>query len=677
MANVRMVPVYLPPEAERRLKDVLRKKVRWLTQCWRDYHQVKLPYWRRMYRAQPRSPQKTFPFQGASNLVVPIVSIYVDSLHARYMAARFQTEPLWVAKAITEIEGIEPIRAALEKFMGYVGITESLMDLYRVYNSFSKEAIKLGTSVIKSAWTREVQQQIVDSGDFDKAQTREIIKEGPNPVKLRLEDWMIPINAADEDHTDLIVERIRLSKDQMEQRAFLNVYDRKAVATALTSPDNVAPDMMEREREDMAGVRTAQGGEWAEWHVYEIHMKYFVPAGHIGIGQYDNQEDGSRTVGLAQSESTSAGHYRIVCTYHEKSDALLRCVYNFYPENGNPYVSSRLIVEEDIFPGIGFGEALSGIQQGATAVKNQRVDNGTIANTRIWKVRTTATQAMAMSMFPNAMIPVNAPDDITPEQLGDVYPSAFEEEQSNYDLADKTAGVGQSMQAQGAGSVGKTRGVYSALGTMSLQQAGNSRSDMRVCDLSYPHTKLGQKTALQFAHFGVPDNLVELFGPKDGALIKQAFMAENFGKLAIPIRAATASINQEVERQNRQLLVGQTAQFFEQISNMMVAISNPQIPPDNRDYLIRVIHGATQLERALVRSFGLDDIEQFIPEPNITPLPPPQPQPPGGPGGGGPEVSQGQGGQGAPGGGNGASANPGIGAAGFGGLRGPVQMPRQ
>lgn len=674
MANPRMVPVYLTPEANERLRVILRKKVRWLLECYRDYHRTKLPYWRKMYRAQPRSPRKTFPFEGASNLVVPIVSIYVDSLHARVMASQFQTSPLWVAEAITEMEGIEPMRAAREKFMGYVGIEPSQMDLYRVYDSFFREAIKLGTSVIKAPWTREISKQILDMGDGPDGQ--DVVFEGCRAKKLRLEDFMIPINAEDEDHTDLIVERIRLNQSELEQRRFSGIYEAAPTTRALTMPDQVSPDAIEIEREETAGVRTAQGYDWKEWHVYEIHMKYFVPNAHIGVGTFDNQDDpDSMSIGLATDDSgegvmTRAGYYKIIATYHEKSDSLLRCVYNFYPDNSNPYVTSRLIAEEDIFPGVGFAEALSGIQQGATAIKNQRIDNGTLANTRIWKVRTTATQAMAMSLFPNAMIPVNAPDDLTPEQLGDIYPSSFQEEQSNYDLADKAAGVGQSMQAQGAGSVGKTRGVYSALGTMALQQAGNSRSDMRVCDLRYSHVKLGQKVSRMFQHFGVPQGLLDIFGQTDALLIKQAFEWENYKKVAIPIRAATASINQEVERQNRQLLVGQTAEFFGQISQMMIAISNPQIPPDNRDYLMRVIHGATMLERALVRSFGLPDVEQFIPEPHINPVPP---QPPGGPGeGSAPVPPGGQGGPGAPPGGGGAQANPGLGAPGFPGLRGPA-----
>ena len=96
-----MVHVTLSEEAEGRLADYLFRKIEWLKRCYHIYHTDRIPYWRRLIEARPPFPIKNFPWQNASNLVVGLVPDMVDSMAAKFMSAIFQTEPLWVARAVT------------------------------------------------------------------------------------------------------------------------------------------------------------------------------------------------------------------------------------------------------------------------------------------------------------------------------------------------------------------------------------------------------------------------------------------------------------------------------------------------------------------------------------------------------------------------------------------------
>src|SRR5678809_856997 len=45
--------------------------------------------WQRDYWAKPTNEKGTFPFHGASTLVIPLNAIAIEAVHARHMTTRF------------------------------------------------------------------------------------------------------------------------------------------------------------------------------------------------------------------------------------------------------------------------------------------------------------------------------------------------------------------------------------------------------------------------------------------------------------------------------------------------------------------------------------------------------------------------------------------------------------
>ena len=180
------------------------------------------------------------------------------------------------------------------------------------------------------------------------------------------------------------------------------------------------------------------------------------------------------------------------------------------------------------------------------------------------------------------------------------------------------------MQGVGAGTQGK-RGIYTAQGTLAVMQEGNRRTDLNISDMRYSHTRLGRILLSDYAHNKVRPSLLEIFGEKSD-LIKQALETVKDGKLGLPIYSSSASINKEVEKQSKMMLIGLMRQHYTGIAQMIAQISGPTIPPDVKEYLSKVIEASNIVMKSTLKDFDMEDVDILVPEvkPSASQ---PQPQP--------------------------------------------------
>jgi hypothetical protein len=140
-------------------KDTLKQIESWLNEKLDEYisshanlHQSKIPKWRKLYLGQPESATKSFPFPGASNIVVQIIGDRTDTLIAWVLGFMFATAPLWhyaYPSAVDSASEANRKRELLEEFMDIVGYEPSELDLYRIYGQWFTDVPKLGTSFVQ------------------------------------------------------------------------------------------------------------------------------------------------------------------------------------------------------------------------------------------------------------------------------------------------------------------------------------------------------------------------------------------------------------------------------------------------------------------------------------------------------------------------------------------------
>jgi hypothetical protein len=548
--------------------------------------------WRKMYEAIPAEETREFPWHNASNLVVPVVAIHTDTLLARVLSAILKTKPYWAVRMLGDYANTAPPgeRDALEEFLQYVALEPEELDLYRVEREWFAEIIKLGTGILKVPWLKTVEDVMAPAGDGlgRPSWGKKTVYDGPRPEKLRFEDFKYPVYEPTLEAMDFKYHIVHLQKEQLEERAFRQVYKQAAVTEMLKSPDRTSPSLTQSQNEQSAKVATIPGYGYAEWDVCECHFKYRVDDSHIA---------------------------RVIVSYHEKSSQILRSYYHYYP--GEIFIAGRLFYRDDMFPGMGFAETLGTFQEELSQIHNQRRDNMTIANMKAFRVDPDSNLNKGYRMYPSGMVP-GKKDEIEPLDMGTPVQGEIDSENLSMSLADRRSGVSPPMQGQGSGTNTK-RGIYTAMGTLSVMQEGNTRTDLNITDIRYAHTKVGRLLCKLYAQFGIGDR--ELMFGERGKQIKDALNAMQSGKVALPVYAATSSVNLEIEKQNDMMLMNISERYHQTIAAMLQAISSPMTPEPIRKYTEKAVMAANALMQSVFRHFGHDEVDRLAPKPDVEPAP--------------------------------------------------------
>jgi hypothetical protein len=150
------------------------------------------------------------------------------------------------------------------------------------------------------------------------------------------------------------------------------------------------------------------------------------------------------------------------------------------------------------------------------------------------------------------------------------------------------------------------------MGTLAVMQDSNTRVAHRLSDFRHSHVKLVGLITDMYGAMGL-GRKGSLFG-LDDKLLEEALNDFLERKVRIPIRAATASANKEVTKQNELLLNQAISMYVKETSAQMQAIQNAGLPPQYKKWLQGVIKSKTRLMQQIVRDFQLSDQpEEYIP----------------------------------------------------------------
>ena len=376
-----------------------------------------------------------------------------------------------------------------------------------------------------------------------------------------------------------------MSRLDIEALLYDPTYDKETITEILKNPTRQGPDRTEQEIENDTEVRTDIGPHSQIWDIYQVYFPWDTPS----------------------------GRYRLIAEYDLHNRKRLKGVFNWLPENSLPYVEARLGSDGERAYGFGFCEMLKDHQEEIAAIHNRRGDAATLSNTNILRVDFGSQMDTQFSIYPNALFP-GAKDSIEVLPLGRDARETIKDEQMTLQLATDRAGVGPSASGSGAGTVNK-KGAYSAMGSFQTMQEGNTRANLNITEFRHSHYVFGRLLTLYYAHFGVNKRDIDAMG-RQGKHLSKAMENIKSGRLILPIRAATGSINKEIEKQNLMLLLNNHRAHVQMIMQLMQSLSNPMAPPPLQDYICQVIIASNALMRKITKDFLPEgDPDQFLPEP--------------------------------------------------------------
>lgn len=566
------------------LEKYIDDNIRTLRSQWKTLRETKITAWRRIYRGVPKEKYKSFPWKNAANLVPRIVSSFTDQLTARLIMGLYGTDPLFAAGLLgtfKEDEKAEEQRSAVEEFLTSYGKSPDELNLFYAEYAWMHNANKYGFAALKHTWEHVV-EQVAEAEVGGEVIFNQYTKyDGPRPLSILFEKFMCPLNIADFRQANMLIHINTLKEMDLLDRLARKLYPADKVKAVMAAPDRYGPDQAQKEMEDDINGSSASFQQ-KEWDLYECWFPYIVK--------------GKR--------------FSIIATYHIPSRTMLRCTFNFLPDNMVPFKLARLGTDGESIMGMGFCELLGVYQEEIAQIHNQRRDSGTLANTTIIRASRGSQLDTNFSVYPMAILP-GEEGEFSFEQIGRATTETIKEEQMTLQLAQDAAGIGPSSSGSGAGTVNK-KGSFSAMGTFATSQEGNTRANLHQTSSRFSHLTLGNDLLKLYAHLGVDKKKMASMGEM-GMMLQKALDNVREGRVCIPIYAATGSINKEVEKQNKMLMLQHVNMHYQQIQGILAAAANPMTPPDVVEYGWKVADASNRLLSGLLRDFGEHDPSQILP----------------------------------------------------------------
>lgn len=511
-----------------------------------------------IYRA-PMRGEKNFPFKGASNLTIPLAKEFIDTQVAALSQTVLIPGPPWIMQL--SADEWRDFKSLIEMFMAKAAKFE--LQLPDKVETWLREGLKLGTSIM------ELSHEVIDktfyihgAKDTEVQKIVKSVKSGPCLWNIPTQNFYIPFTETDIQESPWVAKLIPMNAVQLKQRAASGKFDPKVVEEILRPRDasatrhQGADDIGDRAREDevLDKHRELEGttpGQKTSYDIFECSVAWNLSDG-------DNLET------------------ELQVYLHRPSEKLLAVRYFPYRHGQRPYMVFRPLPVEHRFYGESYCERLEVFQVEISATRNQRRDNSTVANMRMFSVKRNATSLRPGDpIFAGKIVMRDAADDIAGIQLGEVYPSTVMEEQNSRMSAERVIGM---SDANTRGGFPVTRTTATA--QLALLQEQAKRLDNVIRNIREGLADVGNMMLLQYVQYGAGKKPEAWMGRK-GLILKGIFslpfeMVEE--GIGLEASAPTSQLNREVQRQNSLALYNLMVQMYTNFVQMFQALNpDPQL----------------------------------------------------------------------------------------------------
>lgn len=534
--------------------------------------------WDWAYLAEPKQKRRTFPWPGACNIEIPVISNTVDSIVARMVNTIHAPEPFWTLKPLSP--ETDKIATPLQNYLDWSKKAE--YNLYRANRNNFIELCKYGWAWYKFGWEVFTKPEYRMNGYGSPVYQPRLIRR-PVVYHVLNRDVVVQAGMEDETQAEWVAYIVRLTDNQMYCRDNDGVYAN--VEEVIKSKDE---DPQHPENRDgvaqLAEVYNRRTDKKRLNTLYEIQIDWRWGKPKVPIP--------------------------MVLTYHRPTRKLLRCVFNPY---GMRFLKkSQFITREGCLKGIGIAQRLFYLQKEIGTLHRQQVDNGTLANTRFFVGKKSVVRS-GTQIWPGRFFPVSNPkEDIIPMQMGDIYQSSGVLEMRALAYAERASGVSDYQLGRESSSAGSRA---TATGTLAIIQEGNRRFDLNIRDAREVLGEIGCNIILLNQMFR-PRGMAYFVQGSGGKWTEQALNLPpdfDIGKVAVDVTASTATINRGIERQELMALMGAMERYYAGLTQLAMMFLNPQVPGQMRELALREAKGAEHLAKKLAQTFDVKNVDVVVP----------------------------------------------------------------
>jgi hypothetical protein len=534
--------------------------------------------WKNDYWAPPATAAGTFPFDGSCTLTIPTTAIAVETIHSRIITTLFALPNFVSAKAVSKawVNSARPFERYFDHEL------QHSIKFRNVLEDCVLEQVKLGTTIGKAGYTRTVKYAIKEVAPGIEEEVPVVVKQGACADAVALSNFLMPFTAKNAQVAPWVGEQHSKTPYEfmlLEQSGFFAPGTRDKIEKwiSVMSQGSNGERRVDAEQDEQLNMKPAWPKiiDWVElWLSFDV--------------------DGS------------GREKEIVIHYHRDSHTILAARYNWYDDLHRPYRIGVYFPLEHRWRGIGVCKQNEQFSAEITTQHRQRIDNATMANMRMIKISKLSDYGPNEPIFPGKMWFVDNKDDIDVIQMGEVYPSAYNNEGSSLQYSQQRTGVNDSVLGMPqAGTPG------TATAELARVQEGRQKFDYYYSNTRIFTNELLGDIAVNMHQFG--PRSISWFNHADGGQEAAQFFtmpAESIREgVLLDIKATGQQQNKIVDRQNWT----QIAPLYQQyIMGMMQAA---QLTGDQKlmmEIIQTGLRGGTEAMRQILETFDVRDLERFL-----------------------------------------------------------------
>jgi len=532
--------------------------------------QLKWDYW-----AEPEEEVKSFPFEGASRMIVPLNAIATEQTLAAVSRRLYGLKQRVIAEPMSDVW--LQIKDDIEKYFAWE--LDEKVKLRPSIESALLEILKLGNGVSRTHFRREIKHGIkLINGEETPFPV--IHKQGAHTDSIPVSKFLMPFsskspNTAPWCGVEIVAEPYELQL--LEDGGMFEVgYVESLKAWALeqsSTEDRVQAEQEEREK------RTPSQAE--RLVIYEIWLSFNVAT----------DQDRAR---------------EIVVWYHQTSGKIGAVRYNWLTDLRRPFEIGTYFPVEHRWPGIGIGKQTSMFQREVSAIHRQRLDAGTVSIARVWKTTKFSGVRPDQAIGPGKIITVNDMNDLEPMQHGEIYPSAFSNENMAVIYFQQRSGVNdQILGLEEAGTPG------SATSALTRVQEGKKKFDFIFDNIQDFRDRTIMEIARTIHQFGA-SNVSYFETVKGGDLVKRflelpdEFIADG---LILKIRGSDETSNRILDRQNWTQAAAFLSQYYTAAIQLVQGLGDQKLLQATA---IQTLGAITEVTKQILISFDIPNAEKML-----------------------------------------------------------------
>lgn len=534
--------------------------------------------WQKDYWAEPTTKKATFPFTGAATIVIPLTAIAVEAVHARTMTTMFALGQLVSAQARSA--PWQDYARPVERFLDHELLRE--MRIRRKLDSSILEIEKFGTGIAKVGYEKIIKTAIRRIGDTEQ-EYPVVIRDGAVLDSVAIGRFIMPLSSTDPQTSPWCGEEHSRSPYEvkcLQESGFFRPTTMKKLEGWLS-----------------AGAQTATGQE-RKFEQAQERLEARQPS-------WPNRVD---WVEMWLGFNVDGGEYEreIVVHYHRQSRFLMSVRYNWHDDLHRPYRTGVYFPVEHRWTGIGICKQNEQFQKEITTQHRQRLDNATLANMRMIKISKLSGYKSGEPIFPGKMWFLDDMDHVDTLQMGEVYNSAYNNEQSTLIFSQQRTGVNDTTLGQPqAGTPG------TATGDLARIQEGAKKFDYAYQNIKEFVQDLIIDTACMVQQYGPRrieyydtaegGNLVREFFDMPGELIRHGLLIE--------LAAAGQVRNKVTDRQDWVQIATLLQQYFTGSLQLAQFTQKAELI----EYIAKKgILAGTEAMRQILESFEVRNVDRII-----------------------------------------------------------------